>query len=286
MSKRMRVLLGASIGFFVGIVWQRSRTLGNPQEWQLFRKRHPKFFKAIRELQTLLNVIFGDQPLANTPATRLVYLLGCLCLQDFQEIVLLCGNGYGVAAAKILRSLYEHAVTAHHIAKHPEDAPLFDEYVHMQDKTLLEHAKKSMTPEQLAQFLSEEQSKHVVEQFERVRQNYRRENSWSRLNTYDMALHDGDGLHVFYAACFVSPGSHLHASPRGVYSRILQKDGKVIFQAGPQRQEASDNLQLATIIFLLSLRPQINLFSPEHNLRLLELMPKLLADWQRRDMSA
>jgi hypothetical protein len=226
-----------------------------------------------------VNTIFGDQPLANTPSSRLVYLLGCLCWQDFREIVLLCGNGYGIAAAKLLRSLYEHAVTAQYIAKHPESAPLFDEYVHLQDKTLLEHAKKVLTPEQLALLFSEEQRKYVLEEYDRVRSKYGRENSWSPTNLYDMALHDGEGLHVFYAACFVNPASHLHASPRGVYSRISQNGGKVIFQAGAQRQEASDNLQLSATIFLLSLRTQIDLFSLDLKSHLSELIPKLLSDW-------
>jgi hypothetical protein len=279
MSTRLRVLVGASLGFLVGIAWSRRRAFGHPQEWQVFRKNHSKFFKFVPELQSLVNTIFGDQPSANTPARRLVYLLGCLCWQDFREIVLLCGNGYGVAAAKILRSLYEHAVTAHHIAKHPENAHLFDDYIYVQDKKILEYAKTALSPDQLARLVSEDQRKRVIEEYERVRPKYSRENSWSPMNLYDMALHDGDGLHVFYAGCFVNPASHLHASPRGVYSRISQEGGKVVFQAGAQRKEASDNLQMATNLFMLSLRPQIGLFSPTLQSQLLELMPKLLSDW-------
>jgi hypothetical protein len=170
------------------------------------------------------------------------------------------------------------------IARHPEKAHLFDDYIHMQDKNILHHAKNAFTAEQFARLVSEGQWSQVLEESERVSPKYKRNNSWSPMNLYDMALHDGDGLHVFYPACFVSPGAHLHASPRGIYSRISQSGGKVIFQAGAQGKEASDNLQLATRLFLLSLRTHLALFSPDVTHNLSELTPKMLLDWTYREV--
>lgn len=280
MSGRMRVLLGSSLGFALGIIWARGRSLGRPAEWQSFRKRHPHFIRNVPRLQAIVDRIFADQPSANTLDRQLVFLLGCLCWQDFIEIALLCGNGYGIGAAKLLRGLYEHAVTGHHLAKHPQNAPLFDEYLHVQNKKFLDYAMDSMPAAQLANIFSQPQKDSILQEYDRVSPNYkRRDNTWTPINTRDMALQDGDGLHRFYAACFANPGIHLHASPKGLYSRISRSAGRLMFQSGAQRQEASQTLYLAICVFLLGIRAQILMFSPEDEARLAELTPVLLSDW-------
>jgi len=265
----------------MGVVWMRARSLGHPQEWDIFRKRHPQLLKHLRELEALINTVFVEQPSANTPDRRLVYLLGCLCWQDYREILLLCGNGYGIAAAKILRSLYEHAVTAHHLVKHPENASLFNDYVHIQDKKFLEYARSVIPPEQFATLLGDDRIKQVLEQYERVRPQYGKGNSWTSMNVFDIARNDGTGLHIYYSACFASPSCHLHASPRGLYSRIVEADGKIVFQSCSQREEASEALKLATSIFLISFRAPLNMFAPELNDNLSQLMSTLLVDWSQ-----
>jgi hypothetical protein len=159
MSFRLRVLAAASIGCVLGFLAARSRTFGNPKEWALFRKHHGSFFKVAPELQDLIEKLFRDQPSADTAQRKLVFLLGCLCWEDFREILLLCSNGYGIAASRILRSLYEHAVTAHHIAKHPENADLFDDFVHVQNKKIIDHAAVILTPDQLLQHVSQERQR-------------------------------------------------------------------------------------------------------------------------------
>jgi hypothetical protein len=265
----------------MGLIWTRARSLGHPHEWDAFRKRHPEFLKHLPELEALINAVFVEQPSANTPDRRLVYLLGCLCWQDYREILLLCGNGYGIAAAKILRSLYEHAVTAHHIVRHPEDIDLFNDYIHVQNKKFLEYTKNVLTPEQFSQLVTDEQAKSVIKDYERVRSHFNRENSWSPMNLLDMARSDGTGLHIYYSACFANPAAHLHASPRGVYSRIVEDSGRVIFQAGSQPLEASESLKLATSIFLIALRASLNMFAPQLNYELSRLMGTMLTDWNQ-----
>jgi hypothetical protein len=38
-------------------------------------------------------------------------LYGRMCMEEFFEILLMCGNGYGIGAEKILRGFWEKAVT-------------------------------------------------------------------------------------------------------------------------------------------------------------------------------
>ncbi len=54
-----------------------------------------------------------------------VFYLGRLCTEDFNEILLLCANGYGTGAMKILRGMYERVVTGRHLHSHPEDVKDF-----------------------------------------------------------------------------------------------------------------------------------------------------------------
>jgi hypothetical protein len=68
-------------------------------------------------------VAFENKIIAN----RLVFYLGRTAADDFGELLILSGNGYGVGALKILRGMYERIVTAAYIAKNPSEARVFVE---------------------------------------------------------------------------------------------------------------------------------------------------------------
>src|SRR5271169_6329192 len=50
----------------------------------------------------------------------IVYTLGRIAVDDFSELVILAGNGWGVGALKILRGMYERIVTTAYSAQTPE----------------------------------------------------------------------------------------------------------------------------------------------------------------------
>jgi hypothetical protein len=58
-------------------------------------------------------------------AERIVFFLGRIAVDDFGEIMILAGNGYGFGAHKIVRGMYERVVTAMYIAKYPSEARRF-----------------------------------------------------------------------------------------------------------------------------------------------------------------
>src|SRR5260370_1856477 len=60
-------------------------------------------------------------------ADRVVFGLGRIIADDFGELLVLGGNGYGIGAYKILRGMYERLVTAAYIAKNPSEARPFVE---------------------------------------------------------------------------------------------------------------------------------------------------------------
>jgi Family of unknown function (DUF5677) len=95
-------------------------TFGRPVEQQNFSELHHLFFERFPNLQTALNIAFLRQETTTGMADMVVFFLGRVCVEDFMEILLLCGNGYGTGAMKLVRGMYERAVTARYLHLHPE----------------------------------------------------------------------------------------------------------------------------------------------------------------------
>jgi Family of unknown function (DUF5677) len=66
--------------------------------------------------------------------------LGQTCRRDFLEIAFLAVNGHGVAAEKLLRGLYERAVTLEYIRRHPNKAERFVRFGVIQEYKVLKTA--------------------------------------------------------------------------------------------------------------------------------------------------
>lgn len=103
---------------------------------------------------------------SNKPADRVGFYLGRICVEDFREIFLLAGNGHGIGALKILRGVYERAVTAPYILANPDEADAFLEYDKVHKHKAYMHARKlgehgpRLTPETI---------KRIEDEFEAVK---------------------------------------------------------------------------------------------------------------------
>ncbi len=82
-------------------------TFGRPDEQEAFVESHRLFFERFLNLQAALNIAFRREETTSGLADMVVFFLGRLCVEDFTEILLLCGNGYGMGAMKLLRGMYE-----------------------------------------------------------------------------------------------------------------------------------------------------------------------------------
>ena len=65
-----------------------------------------------------------------------VFGLGRLAVQDFLEILFLAESGYGIAALKLSRGLYEKAITAEYIERFPAEAQRFHDFYAIQSQKL------------------------------------------------------------------------------------------------------------------------------------------------------
>lgn len=109
---------------------------GDEDHWAEAQRRNSKFFDLFPHLLDLLHLTFSRQLIETKPIDRVVFTLGRCCVEDFFEIILLAGNGYGIAAAKILRGLYERAVTMVYLIDQPEEVDNFLQYHHIQEHKL------------------------------------------------------------------------------------------------------------------------------------------------------
>ncbi len=100
---------------------------GQSEERQFFTEQFQDFFRLLPNLGKALDSIFKR----NVPASRAgltIFMLGKLCVDDFNEIVLLCANGFGFGAMKILRGMFEKLVDARYLHLHPEEINKFWDY--------------------------------------------------------------------------------------------------------------------------------------------------------------
>jgi len=116
---------------------------GIPEEWEDFHKRHALFYERFPHLRDALNTAFIRKGSSTEPIDRFVFLYGRLCCEDFFEVLLCCGNGYGHAALKLLRSLYERAVTLEYLHRNPNELDDFLDYHEVQEHKLLTSIEKT-----------------------------------------------------------------------------------------------------------------------------------------------
>ena len=102
--------------------------IGNAAEQEAFLNANPARVKAIEDLYSTAEKVFLRNVQSDKPADRVGFYLGRICVEDFSEIFVLAGNGHGVGALKILRGMYERAVTSAFILANPDQADDFLEY--------------------------------------------------------------------------------------------------------------------------------------------------------------
>ena len=115
-----------------------------------------KYSESLGKIEVLHSTVldFLEAVTGKKEATdKIVLFLARSCLREFNEILLLCSNRYGIGALKILRPLYERVVTLKYVAQHPCEAEQFIQYSDIHWHKLLVEAdsiavgKEAMTAE-------------------------------------------------------------------------------------------------------------------------------------------
>jgi len=160
----------------------------------------------------------------------IVYTLGRIAIDDFGELIVLAGNGWGIGAMKILRGMYERIVTATYIAKNPEASRAFGDsfWTHRlklwnrlsaADPTIGERATSWVVETIKNEGKKAQERKHVsvckaCGQTKTV-------DAWTPLDLASMAKIAGKSLEDLYAYCYLDPTAHMHATGAGMAARMV-----------------------------------------------------------------
>jgi hypothetical protein len=266
---------------------------GLPYEWDTFRKRHPTFIKKLELLYETLSKVFIRRFTSAEPADRVVFFLGRLCVEDFNEILLLCGNGCGIGGLKILRGLYERTVTLGYIAKHPDEADTFLGYAPVHRGKWLNHLSTAFNIKGL---FSEEEIAKVQNEYKNAKSKYqevlcrncgtyRTRFSWSSLDM--LAMSREAGLHDLYLQCYYEPTLQAHATVPSLTSRMKSvREGHITFDEGPQREKASLALMAAHRLILHTLDIESKYFGLRSKAELQERVADFLEVWGNKHTQA
>jgi hypothetical protein len=229
---------------------------GYPDQWAEFEKRNIKFIEHYPALERALDMAFVREFKTNKLADLTVYFLGRLCIEDFMELLCLSANGYGVGALKLLRGLYERAVTAAYLAKNPDATDLFLDFRFISRHKALQAFIAGGTPDQ--EWL--ERAEEAQKDFMRIKSKFeiddcikcgtkRTNHTWSKLDFVSMAKTTDLGMLLAHA--YYEPLNHAHGTAEAVWLRLkLSPSDQFVFGSGPQPGVADRALMVAHAVMV------------------------------------
>jgi hypothetical protein len=224
---------------------------GDLEEAEKFRQRHPLWTERFDNLTRAINMAFTRVQMMSEPADKFVYFYGRMCAEDFMEILLVCGNGYGAAAMKLLRSMYEHSVTLRYLHEHPEEVGVFMKYHRIQQyklmKPILETFGEGVLPadtvEEVESRYAEVKADFLITDCEKCGTK-RLNHTWSKLDFVSMAKKSG-AIGTLIVPGYFLPLRHAHTTFGGLSERVEIVDDRMGFYAEAQPDMADQALLTA-----------------------------------------
>jgi hypothetical protein len=181
------------------------------------------------------------------------------------EVFLLSANGYGMGAIKLLRTLYEHAVTLYYLREHPDELDNFYDYSYVTEHKLLKPIRETYGCQAFENTSIRESE--VEERFSRVKERFmiadckkcgtkRLNYTWNKLDLVSMAKQAGP-LGALILHGYYGPLTQAHSHVATLTSRLtVLEDGGISFVPDAQRNEADAALFTAHEIILCVLEVQ------------------------------
>lgn len=236
---------------------------GFPDECRKFDDRHPLWQEIMTNLERALNIAFTRVQVMDGSADKLVYFFGRVCLEDFMEILLVSYHGYGVAASKLVRSMYEHTVTLRYLHEHLAEVETFIDYYLVQNDKLISRLVETFGDNILPAEVIAEARRKAAE----VKQDFmvpvcdhpdakmRLNHTWSKLDFVAMAKKTGD-LGKLIIPGYYMPLRHAHATFAGLTERLEVVNGQMSLKPDAQPEMADRSLITAHNCILNALEVQ------------------------------
>lgn len=222
---------------------------GRPEERSYFTKSYHRFLGCLENLHIALNTVFIKEDTYLKNAEIVMDTLCKICADDFNEILLLCANGFGNGALKILRGMYEKIVVARYFHLHPEEVNSFWNYHTVKlSKLKLDDILQKVDP-----------NGEKLNQFKVARKpggRKRLQSSWSTVDFAKMAEEVKLDKHLRNAYHY--PLEFAHPSVTSILALWERTNGQLTIKENePQRRTAKTAIIMAHYLLLEVLRLQI-----------------------------
>lgn len=185
--------------------------IGDPEFRSRVYQRYRTAIESMMGLVALASKISTTQPVSET-LHKVIGRIACIVTNSLGAVVILVLNGYGNDAMKIVRSMFEGAVNAGYLKRHPEQLQDYLDYTWIRQKKRLDYMKK-YAPDPL-QYISlekiaetERKFKSVVNRFTNRRGKLR--GSWTKVPLGQRAEEVGMGQLYLTFYDWVSSMQHL-----------------------------------------------------------------------------
>lgn len=260
------MLLEARRAFSREFMPRPTAMFGSPAKWEGFARRHPEFREAMPRLHHLMEGAFirtfhvgiGEPSVAEES----IFYLGRLCVEDFSEILLVCGNGYGIAGKKLLRGLYERVLTGWYLHLHPAEARDFKDHWNIQ------RYKNAVALRAVYgdDFLNEQQMAFLKERADEVKERFvvapertKLRHAWTKMPVQAMA-HTFPDVGKYHELAYTDTLAHVHANYGGIEQRLKVTETANSF--GDETPASVDDavLTAAHALVLQAIRVQVEQF--------------------------
>lgn len=165
---------------------------------------------------------------------------------------------------KLLRGLYERAVTLGYIAKNPEKATAFLEYHHVHVGKQFNHAARFLD---MKEYFSSDMIEQINKSYQEAKLKYQEVTckkcgtsktrfSWSELDLPGMAKEAGlDGL---YRECYYEPTLQAHSTVSSLFARLSIDDNGLLIFNGCAQHDWTDLTLIAAHNVILQVIETVN----------------------------
>jgi len=205
--------------------------------WSRFIEAHTEEVALAKHLfqaaEDLLRLVSAD----DTPK-RILTTIAMSILQDFDEVLAMWALGFGGGATKLVRPLYEKALTFSYLAAHPEETADFVDYssVHW-NKIMLEG---DVASEEGVNWIPEEERVTIAENYAAVRDRFRTTDcrrcgtlkpmgSWTKKSGPELAAAVHPAMRKMYFNGFLSPTMVIHPTFTAMATQVRIVDGVFTF---------------------------------------------------------
>jgi len=245
---------------------------GNFDYQKKFSRKYSSFLKILPDLENTSKSIIENVTSINLEELTILFLF-LEVRDDFRSILTLCANGFSRNAAKILRSLFEHAVTMKHLCENPNETYLFLNFYCLNERKRLnrllklchDNEQKETIRKKIAEF--ETECAHIENDYKVLAckkcNTLKTQHSWTKLDIYSMAEKFGGLDYTGYFA-YTEALLESHPSTHSIEARMEVVKGILKNKSQPDEKQEENTLLSAHHLYLFALDAFIEYFNIEN----------------------